>query len=153
MTIEAELRALQSMPMLSGIEPAKLKLIALVGERIDFGVGDALYRQGEESDTVYLVLNGRLAAIISTPQGDVVIAKHDGAIMLGEIGILCGEPRGATLSAETPVTALRIAAADFRLLVQDVPSFAYAVMRELARQLDTTNKQLVTHIQSLSERL
>jgi CRP-like cAMP-binding protein len=139
MTINTEICAMQRLPMLRGIDATQLKLIALVAERVTFSAGDVIFSQGELSDAVYILLDGPIVIRVTTPKGETTLTRHEGAIMLGEVGILCEHKRSGTIIAEGPVTALRVGAADFMMLVRDLPPFAMAVMRELARLLELSN--------------
>lgn len=142
MTLENDLRAVQRLPMLKEIEPAKLKLIALVAERVEFEAGDYFYRQGDSADAVYITLNGRLSVVVKDEdegEGEKVLWSLDGPTMLGQVGILSGHPRGVSIRVEQPVCALKLSPDDFNMLIHDVPAFAIAVMRELALQLEASS--------------
>lgn len=140
MTLETDLRCLQRLPMLKGIEPAKLKLVALVAERVEFAPGDVIYRQGDAPDAVFIMLGGKLSVVAEGGGGETVIWRFEGAVMLGQVGILSGHPRVVTIRADEPVCALKLSADDFNMLIQDVPAFAVAVMRELALQLEASSR-------------
>lgn len=137
MTLESDLRWLQRLPMLRGIEPAKLKLIALVAERVEFEPGDILYHRGDQPDGVFIMLGGRLSVV---GEGDVVLWTLEGASMVGQVGVLSGHARGVTMRVEEHMCALKLSADDFNMLIHDVPAFAVAVMRELALQLEATSQ-------------
>jgi CRP-like cAMP-binding protein len=139
MTLDSDLRCLQRLPMLKEIEPKKLKLIALVAERVEFAAGEYLYRTGDPPDSVFIILSGKLA-IVSDEEGggEKVLWSLEGATMLGQVGILSGHVRGVSVRAETPAFALKLSPDDFNMMVHDVPAFAVAVMRELALQLEAT---------------
>jgi CRP-like cAMP-binding protein len=140
MTIENDLRCLQRLPMLKCIEPAKLKLLALVGERLELEKGDYVYRRGDPPDSAYITLGGRLSVVVEEDGVEKVLWTLDGATMLGQVGILSGHPRGVSVVVEEPTEALKLSADDFNMLVHDVPSFALAVMRELALQLEASTR-------------
>lgn len=146
MTIEAEVKALQKLDMFSNLDMAKLKLVAMISDRVAFHAGEAIFRAGDPSDAAYIVLEGsvRLAG-----DGDVEPAKpfrKSGVMLLGEVGILCGRRRSITIVAETDVTALRIQREDFQRLIRETPEFGFAVMRELAEQLDRGTKFVTEHL-------
>jgi len=59
------------------------------------------------------------------------------------MGILSDTPRSATVTAATPVVALRIDKRVFLELLNQFPQMSIAVMRELAKRLERTNARLV----------
>jgi CRP-like cAMP-binding protein len=140
MTLDTDLRCLQRLPMLKEIDPAKLKLIALVAERVEFAPGDVLYRQGDPSDAVFVTFGGRLSVVAEGAETESVIWSLQNAVMLGQVGILSGHPRVVTIRAEEQVSALKLSSDDFNMLIHDVPPFAVAVMRELALQLEASSR-------------
>lgn len=146
MTIETEVKTLQKLSMFSNLDIAKLKLVAMISDRVTFAAGEAIFRAGDPSDAAYIVLDGSVRI-----HGEGVIEPESGinqcgVMLLGEVGILCGRRRSITIVAETPVTALRIQREDFLRLIRETPDFGFAVMRELAEQLDSGTRLLTRHM-------
>lgn len=149
MTIEAEVKALQQLDMFSNLDMAKLKLVAMISDRVVFHAGDAIFRAGDPSDAAYIVLEGSVRL-----QGEIEPAKSIrkcGVMLLGEVGILCGRRRSINIIAESDVTALRIQREDFQRLIRETPEFAFAVMRELAEQLDRGAKLVTERLAHANE--
>jgi CRP-like cAMP-binding protein len=142
MSLDADIIQLRQLKMFRNLDMPKLKLVAVVGERVDFVDGEAIFSHGDPPDSVFIVLSGAIGIHVIGSAGLVQVARNEGAIMLGESGLLCDHPRTLTILADGPVAALRIPAADFMLLLHDMPGFALAVMTELARQLDVVNGYL-----------
>jgi CRP-like cAMP-binding protein len=142
MSLESDIIQLRGLKMFKHLDMPKLKLVAVVGERVDFADGDAIFSHGDAPDAVFIVLAGTVGIHVKGRTRLVQVARSEGAIMLGESGLLCDHPRTLTILAAGPVAALRIQATDFLLLLHDMPAFAIAVMTELARQLDLVNGYL-----------
>lgn len=142
MSLETDIIQLRRLRMFHNLDMPKLKLVAVVGERVDFSDGEAIFSHGDPPDAVFIVLSGTVGIHVTGRTRLVQVARSEGAIMLGESGLLCEHTRTLTILAEGPVEALRIPAADFLLLLHDMPAFAFAVMKELARQLDLVNGYL-----------
>ena len=92
-------------------------------ERIEVPGGSALFRQGDPGDSLYILLRGRLNVSLSDPETGVeklvgVTAPGDS---VGEIGLLTGERRSATLWAARDSQLVRISQAAFDALAQDNP--------------------------------
>lgn len=142
MSLKEEVEILRGIPLFAKIEPAKLKLLAFTSQRLSFAVGETLCRQGEPGDSAFIVLEGEAEISIDTPAGKVTVAKVTRNAVIGEIAILCDVPRTATVTAISPLQALRIDKDTFFRLVTEFPQMAVEIMRELARRLDRTNQQL-----------
>ncbi|MFC5067626.1 Crp/Fnr family transcriptional regulator [Flaviflagellibacter deserti] len=139
MTIDTEVCALQKFRMFSEVEPGKLKLLAMVSDRVTFQPNEVIYHQGDASDAVYIVLNGEFKVSLDTKSGEVAFAEHIRGSLLGEAGVLCGMSRGVTITAQTELTALRVERDTFLGLIKESPAFNLAVMKELGRQIMDLN--------------
>ena len=151
MTIEDEVRSLQKFRMFHHVETSKLKLLAMVSDRTAFHPGEVIYEQGAASDAVYIVLEGQFAVSLRTPAGVINFAQHVRGAILGEAGVLCEQARMVTITAETPVVALRIDREVFLQLLKESQPFNFAVMRELGRQIMDLNNICAQLVQQLPQ--
>ena len=142
MSLKQEFELLRRVPMFAEIEPAKLKLLAFMSERVGFDPGKPLMRQGDPADAAYLVIDGHAEVVLETPGGPVVVATVGANETVGEMGILGDVPRNATVRAKDRVIVLRISKEPFMRMVREFPNMAVSIMRELAQRLDATNHQL-----------
>jgi CRP/FNR family transcriptional regulator, cyclic AMP receptor protein len=144
MSLKQEFELLRRIPIFSEIEPAKLKLLAFMSERVGFDPGKRLMRQGDPSDAAYLIIEGHAEVIAESPAGPVILAIIGANEIVGEMGILCNAPRNATVCAKDRLIALRISKELFMRMVREFPSIAVSIMQELAHRLESTNNQLRT---------
>jgi CRP/FNR family cyclic AMP-dependent transcriptional regulator len=142
MSLKQEFELLRRVPFFAEIEPAKLKLLALMSERVAFDSGKQLCRQGDPADAAYLIIDGRADVIVETPGGPVVVATLGANEIVGEIAILTNVPRTATVRAKDRLITLRIAKEPFMRMVREFPNMALSIMQELAQRLESTNNQL-----------
>lgn len=149
MTIEDEVRSLQKFRMFKNVESAKLKLLAMISDRVVFQPGEVIYAQGDMSDAVYIVLEGQFKVSLNTVNGVIDFAEHVRGALLGEAGVLCDQNRMATITAETAVVALRLDRQPFLELLKESPPFNHAVMRELGRQIMELNNICAQLVQRL----
>lgn len=100
-------------------------------ELVDIAGGSALFRQGDPGDSLYVLLRGRLNVSLMDP--DTATEKLVGEIApgesVGEIGLLTGEPRSATLWATRDSRLVRIDQQAFDALAENNPD----LLRGLAR--------------------
>src|SRR5882724_12288891 len=142
MSLKQEFELLRRVPMFAEIEPAKLKLLAFMSERVGFDPGKRLMRQGDPSDAAYLIIEGHAEVIAESPAGPVILAIVGANEIVGEMGILCNAPRNATVCAKDRLIALRISKELFMRMVREFPTMAVSIMQELAQRVASTNNQL-----------
>lgn len=142
MSLKQEYELLRQVPFFAEIEPAKLKLLAFMSERVGYDPGKRLFQQGDPADAAYLIIDGEAEVIAETPSGPVTLATLRPNEIVGEIGILCDVPRTATVRAKNRLVALRISKDPFMRMVREFPTMAISIMQELAHRLEATNNQL-----------
>ena len=142
MSLKEEYELLRQIPFFAEIEPAKLKLLAFMSERVGFDPGRRLFRQGDAGDAAYLIIDGHADVIAETPDGPVLLATLGANNIVGEMAILSNVPRTATVAARDRLVTLRISKEPFMRMVREFPTMAISIMQELAQRLDATNHQL-----------
>ncbi len=142
MSLDEEVDLLRNIPLFSNVEPSKLKLLAFTSERLTFPAGQELFHQGDMGDAAYIIIDGEADVTVSTPAGEITVAKVGKNELVGEIAILCDVPRTATVRAATEVTTLAISKELFFQMVTEFPEMAVEIMRELAQRLERTTSQL-----------
>jgi CRP/FNR family transcriptional regulator, cyclic AMP receptor protein len=141
-SLNEEVELLRNIPLFANIEPSKLKLLAFTSERMTFQSGDLLCKQGDPGDSAFVIISGDAEVLVQTPKGPHIVAKLGRNAIVGEIAILCDVPRTASVKASSKVEAMVISKDLFFRLVLEFPQMAVEIMRELARRLDATNRQL-----------
>ncbi len=144
MSLQQEFELLRRVPFFAEIEPAKLKLLAFMSERVGFDPGRAVVSQGDPADAAYLIIDGEAEVIAETPAGPVTLATLRVNEIFGEIAILCNVPRTATVRAKGRLVTLRISKDPFLRMVREFPNMSVSIMQELAHRLESTNNQLRT---------
>ena len=142
MSIDQEVAALQNVPMLKGIDPAKLRLLAFISERVIYGVGETLCRQGDMGDSAIIILAGEASILVDTADGQSKVASVKANDIVGEISILCDVPRTASVVADTEVHTLNVTKDQFFKLMREFPDMALEIMRVLAARLERTTRDL-----------
>src|SRR5215472_3124237 len=86
MSLKEEFELLRRVPIFAEIEPAKLKLLAFMSERVGFDPGKRLVQQGDTADAAYLIIDGHAEVILETPAGPVVVATIGANETVGKWG-------------------------------------------------------------------
>lgn len=126
---------------LAGPELAKLRENA--SEHI-YPTGHRIVRQGEYSDSMYVVLSGRARAIegVTVNPVDTVLGEFGPGEVFGELGVLMQQPRSATVFALERTRCLKISQTDFISALQNSPEMLAALLRILADRLHETDRLL-----------
>ncbi len=128
-----ELAAVDVMLDLDAAERALV--LPLLSERFT-SRGEVLFREGEEGDTVLLILDGVVEVSIAGPGGSVVPLAHIGrGWMIGEIALLDGGPRSATCTAVGSCRLAVLRRADFDALAAQHPTLGCRLLRRLGKML------------------
>lgn len=102
-----------------------------------FAAGDVMTRQGAVAHWLYLIIKGEAKVVIEGPDGRLPMATlRDGAIF-GEMGMLTGEARSATVVASTAVDCYRLDKQGFAKVLQQRPELA----KEMSAIVEARNAQ------------
>ncbi len=131
MNRQATADALRRIKFFAGLSDRDLRLVAELARPVRFDAGRAITSEGDDAGRFYLITDGDARVEVGgDPQGTL----HAGDTF-GEIALLDGGPRSATVIAETPVEALTIASWNLRPLLREHPSIAEAMLVEMCRRL------------------
>lgn len=116
--------------LFTALDESALQAVAAELEWVHLPGGETLFRQGETGDCLYIVLSGRLRTIVTHDDGSEDIVGEVGrGESVGEMAILTGELRSATIRAIRDTELVRLSQAGFDRLVEKHPR----TMRSLAR--------------------
>jgi len=101
--------------------------------------GDVLVEQGDAADNVYFIQSGTVTASKSTPQGEVVVGTVEAGQVIGEVTVVAGGLRTATLTASGPVEVLEIERSEFEAWLNGNPEIADSVSDQARERVDRTN--------------
>ncbi|MCG8545144.1 MAG: Crp/Fnr family transcriptional regulator [Alphaproteobacteria bacterium] len=106
-----------------------------------FAAGEILFRQGDASETVYLIKSGTVAVLKERHDSPVVLGHVGAGEFLGEMGAVEALPRSATAKAETAVEADIFEKSQFLELVSRDSELAFNLIRRLSMRLrDVDNR-------------
>lgn len=129
---------LKSSSLFRPLPGEELARVARVAETVHLEQGEILFNQGDPGDAFYMVVSGAVGVERGTRQ-IAVLGPHEG---LGEMALLDGEPRSATVRAVEACTLLRIDQPSFDSLVDRSPALAKGIYRSLCGRLRNTLEQV-----------
>ena len=122
---------LRRVPLFARLAPADLKQVAAIAREQLFADGEVLFRQGEPGDELFVIVSGDVRVL----SGERELARRHAGEFVGDMAIISGEPRAATLVAAGDVRTLSIDRQQFEGLLRERPETGLAVMRVLAQRL------------------
>jgi CRP/FNR family transcriptional regulator, cyclic AMP receptor protein len=127
---------LSKVPMFAGCSHRELQTVARAVREVRHEAGTVIAREGEPGIGLFIITEGRATVSIG--------GRKKGAIepgeFFGEIALLDGGPRTATVTAETDVVLLGLTEWVFRGLVQEHPSIAVKTLQAMASRLRGATK-------------
>ncbi len=122
---------LRSIPLLAGMSPAGLERVAACAAEVDAEEGQVLALPDDPGSGMFIIREGTVA--VELRSGTIELGPGD---FFGELALLIDDgARVARVRATSPVRCVSIPREDFLALVESEPSFALALLRELARRL------------------
>lgn len=145
---------LRATPLFAGVaEPALLALAPRL-ERLSCAAGARVLAEGESGDCLYLVLSGGLRAVAHGPDGaEATLNEVAAGESVGEIALLTGERRTASVYATRPSELLRLTREQLAWLRGAHPEAADAVARAVVERLQRSQLNLALHRSRLFEGL
>lgn len=107
--------------------------------RVTFGAGDVILTEGEDGDTAFLLVSGKVEVVLGTGAKAKTVATLRGGEVFGEMSLLEPGPRSATVRALDRTVCVVTSYADFMSSMQEDPEKAVVFMRTLVTRLRQTN--------------
>jgi predicted acylesterase/phospholipase RssA/CRP-like cAMP-binding protein len=126
------INSVKSCSVFSSLDPHGDVFQALVAQFLEVNIkaGEILFQQGDPSACLYILTNGKLAAILSAPTMKPRVVGHILPIEpVGELGALSGDPRSLTIKAVEDCHLLKLPADIFKKLCRQYPSVLFETLR------------------------
>jgi len=130
-------RALTRVPLFAGCSDQDVREIAGLAHLLLFEDGTVIVPEGEEGLGFYLLLSGEARVV----QGERELNRMAAGDFFGEIALLEGTPRTASVVAVGPVVCLGILRGDFRPLLVRQPRIALRIIEEEGRRYDEASAE------------
>ena len=130
-------------PAFSTLERIDLERIAQLAVPRTFEAGHAVFREGDASETCYVVHEGHARAVREHGDGrTITLATFGPGDIFGELALFERERRSATVETLEPMSAVAVLGPDMRRLMADHPQIAMRMLVALSRRLRETNERL-----------
>jgi CRP/FNR family transcriptional regulator len=134
---------LGQVPAFETLTPADLVRVADVVVPRRFPAGQVIFREGDSSNTCYVVRSGHARAIREHADGrTITLAQFGQGDIFGELAMFEDEKRSATVESIDELDALAILGNDMRRLMREHPDIAVKLVIALGRRLREANERL-----------
>lgn len=127
---KSSLRAiLDQLPLAEVVEPAQLERIASIATIEDYAAETTLFRPGDEADSIYVVVSGRVSLIMQAPGGEAtIVGSRSRGDLFGWAALRVDCVRGTSARASKATRCLRCSGAALRELCELDHELGYRVM-------------------------
>jgi len=125
------LESLRKLEIFSGCDDKLLRRLSKLGTEVHAKTRQVLAREGLPGREFYVISEGSAEVMV----GDQVVATLSTGEFFGEMALVDGKPRSATVVACTPMTLYVFDPREFFTLVSDFPPVARRILKEMAERL------------------
>ena len=133
---------ISALPLLARLDDESRRALARCAQVRDVAAGVTVFAQGDAADALYVVTSGELRVVVASATGDeATIAVIRPGEACGELGLIDGQPRSATVIASERSKLLSVRRADFIEWLRPRPDAALALLETLSirlRRMDET---------------
>jgi CRP/FNR family cyclic AMP-dependent transcriptional regulator len=134
---------LKAVPLFASFPEDQLRMLTTMVSRRSAARSTTIMAGGDATDSLYIVLSGRLKVMMSDSDGKEVILSILGpGEFFGEMGLIDDEPRSASVVTIEPCELLAIAKRDFKKCLIENNEMAMAVMRGLVKRLREADRKI-----------
>jgi CRP/FNR family cyclic AMP-dependent transcriptional regulator len=134
---------LHSVPLFAGLDEAQLSVLARVTLRTSFGRKATIIRAGDPTDSLHIVVSGRLKVLMGDEDGrEVILSILGPGEFFGEMGLLDDRPRSASVVTLEACELLRISKTDFKRSLAENFDLSLTVMRGLVKRLREADRKI-----------
>ena len=142
-TVEESVTLLGQVPVFETLAAEDLQHVAEVAVPRSFAPHQVIFREGDNSDTCYIVRSGHARAMREHVDGRTLALAHFGpGDIFGELAMFDDESRSATVETLDAVDAIALAGSDMRSLLRRHPDIAVKLVIALGRRLREANERL-----------
>jgi CRP/FNR family transcriptional regulator, cyclic AMP receptor protein len=125
-------KSLREYMFFSDLSDDELSAVSKIVKRKDFKLGETVFRDSEDGNSLYLIKRGEVKACKTAPDGELftLTLMKDGDIF-GEMSFLDGRPRSATIVAISDLETYVLEKNDFDTLVESNPRMVFKLLKNI----------------------
>jgi len=135
---EEKIKYLERVPHFEACSTRQLRAVADIAKVVEVPERTVLTRQGEPGDEFFIIIDGTALVTLSMQKGHRLRPGE----FFGEMSLVDGEPRSATVKAETDLRVLVISRVNFWQLLREVPELTQKMLVNLSRRIRDLERAL-----------
>ncbi len=143
MSMLSNLELIRRVPLFALLTAVQAESVADAVVKRRFKRGEVVVEQGDKSNTLFIILTGRVRVITADKRGrEVILATLQPGDYLGEMSLIDNEAHSATVRAEVQTDMLALGSAEFARCLPENSSMAYAIMKGLVQRLRQADRKI-----------
>jgi hypothetical protein len=130
--------ALSKSPWFSSLTPEELNQLASLATWLSLGPGAVVFREGDPGDALFVVVTGLVQILVATTSGEILLNTLGPGDIFGEIAVLDGRGRTATVATSKATQLVKIGRQEFLAFLEDFPRYTTMLVHILASRVRST---------------
>jgi len=126
---------LSQIPLFAGLSHRQLRRIAAAAEEVRFGPRRLIVQAGSPGNTFYVIASGQARVYKGVVPTGRPIRTLDAGDFFGEMALLDGGPRSASVVSTTELVAIRLGRPAFKKLLLEEPEIGVRILERMARRI------------------
>ncbi|CAB1069022.1 hypothetical protein JY97_06245 [Alkalispirochaeta odontotermitis] len=125
-------KILREEPFFADLADTELEVIANIANQQHFKLGETIFKESEEGQSLYVIKSGEVKASVSAPNGEsfTLTLLKDGDIF-GQMSFIDARPRSATIMAVSDVDTIVMEKSDFEAIIDNNPRLIHKIMGKI----------------------
>jgi CRP/FNR family cyclic AMP-dependent transcriptional regulator len=133
---EGTIERIRSVPLFCEFGEKELQRVSAIAKEVEFPAGKVIAKQGESGVGFHMITEGEVAVSVDGKEH----ASLGAGAYFGEMSLLDGGPRSATVTATSDLKTVSLTSWDFNALLDQYPELARGLLVELCRRLRTVER-------------
>ena len=143
MSMLSNLELIRRVPLFALLTASQGELVADSVVKRRYKRGEVVVEQGQKTNTLYIILTGRVRVVTSDKRGrEVILATLQPGDYIGEMSLIDNQAHSATVRAEIQTDMLTLGRAEFARCLPENSSMSYAIMRGLVQRLRQADRKI-----------
>jgi CRP-like cAMP-binding protein len=135
---------LRGVKLLAGLSPSQLEDVSQRLKPVRYRQGETIIQEGASGQEMYFIESGRVRVVRESGSRPLLLAELGAGEVFGEMALLTGRPRSASVTALSEVNLWAMSEADFNDLAAAYPNLALALSRLLSERLRNTDERFLS---------
>ncbi|MCB9664168.1 MAG: cyclic nucleotide-binding domain-containing protein [Alphaproteobacteria bacterium] len=152
LNLEQLITFLLDAPMFGDLDPVELSEVVHIMQVQHLREGQVVFEEGAPGDAWYVVYEGRVEVVVDTGDDDRILVTYGLRSCFGEMAILDGSPRSATVRAASDGTVLKFPRLSFQVLLDEGNLAAFKLVMQMAKVLAARQRDSTMRIVEMLRR-